>query len=368
MAAAGGRLRPDETVARVSGQGPPAGLDERPAAWHHEKFVEFVQFKREVGEPSPHLAIVGHLSNGQPRQTIAWYLGCYGATYCLPSAQMFWQHWTWSEVVAHPDRFKAWLTQHWKGIITRTERRCVRTPDKMARCLTEYARWVAQEFPALPTDPCASQQINSPESYDVVWESVTQVPFIGRYIAIRMIEGLRRFCDVPASLYDVRSIGGWSPRKAMVYLYRDEPLLLEDTPDGAAATDRLARDLLARVQGRVPTADFYVVAAMLCEYRVAFENQRQYPGRTLDQKFALYAKAKAYWGDTLDSAIWDARRAVFPHRVLGELNGWNEIRRGPEMALRTHGYNWSDVRYNFVQTLEAGSWAAPVRQPRQRMV
>ena len=345
---------------------PPEGLNERSADWHHNKFAEFTFYKQLIGEPSPHLAIVGYLGKEEDDLTKMWYLGCYGATYCLPSAQMIWKSWTYLQVVAYPEDFTKWLEFHWKGIITRTERRCVRTPAKMARCLISFAEWVQNRFLHVRQ---VSMEIEDPSvRYDYVWDEVTSIYSIGRYIAIRIIEGMRRYCDVDVSLLDIRSIGGWSPKKAMCFMYPEhQELLLTDA--GEKKTKELAANLLDRVNqwgnqnlaqgcGRPELKaspieshdiDYYVLAAMLCEYRVAFEKRKQYVGWTIDQEPILYNKAKDYWGDELESAgLWKARAALFPHCALGEKTGhWEGTRWMLTNLLRDEGYNWSDLVHNY---------------------
>ena len=337
----------------------PTGLDERSADWHHEKIAEFTLFKQQIGEPSPHLAIVGYLSKGKDFHTKGWYLGCYGATYCLPSAQMIWEHWTWQQVLKDPHTFEIWIYKNWAGIITRTERRCVRTPAKMTRCLVEYAVWLDQKF-----DHLLEYQLKASDSqvyYDFVWDELTSVYSFGRYIGIRIIEGFRRYCGIPATLYDVRSIGGWSPRKCLCYLYPDSrELLLTDSIEGMKITDELTYDLINRMKGIVKV-NTYVMAAMLCEYRVAFENRKQYPGWTLDQEPLLYDKAKKFWGKSLESAgLWEARAAIFPHEALGEFEGWNGTRWVLTCLLRDYEYNWSDLLYDYKNCLYEDDWSNPV--------
>lgn len=332
----------------------------RDAAWHLDKFIEFTRLKGEVGEPSPHLAIVGYLVKDKDLMEKGWAIGCYGATYCLPSAQMIWENWSHTDAVTNPDGLTDWVHEHWDGIITRTERRCVRTPEKMARCLTSYAMWLSKDFRALTTLPATS-----PEAYyNAVWDSVCSVYAIGRYIAIRMIEGYRRYCGIPAELYDVRSLGGWSPRITLSWLYPGEAdLILTESKEGEKAADTAARALLVEVQRTLPQVNFYILAAMLCEYRVAIEKGKQYPGWTLDQEPLLYDKARAYWGDRLVSAgLWEARAAIFPHEVLGEFGNWNGTRWDCARVLRDHGYNWTDLLYDYQETLKIGDWANPVRR------
>lgn len=343
---------------------PPDALDKHPPAWHFDKFVEFTKYKQEIGEPSPHLAMVGHMIRGHTEEEKLWLLGTYAATYCLPSAQALWELQPMADVRRRgPEKLEAWLTKHWKGVVTRTERRCVRTPKKMRECLWSYIQWVDNEYPKLKELAKREKDNYSTENYDTVWESVAGVKFFGRYIAIRYIEGLRRYFGVPALLYDIRSVGGWSPKRALSYLYpQHTAALLRDDKESNDLTNDLAYALLARVQKKLPKVNEYVIAAMLCEYKGAFENWHQYPGHTIDQEPDLHAKVAAYWGNEIESKlIWSTRKALFPAEVLGELSGWSSYRHDLAKVLRDYGYNWSDLRYDYVATLKTGNFAKPVR-------
>ncbi len=346
----------------------PDGWGEQTASWHHEKFTEFTKYKQEIGEPSPHLAIVGWMCQDKPVESKLWLLGCYAATYCLPTAQVLWETWKPSELIRDFPKFEGWLNKNWEGIITRQERRCVRTPRKMADCLKSYLHWMREEYPKLHSDGACSGIFfeGNPEEanayYDRVWESVEGIRYFGRYINIRLVEGLRRYCDIPARLYDVRSIGGWSPKKCLAYLYpKHADKLLIDNREGNILTNRLFYKLLSRVRREVPTADEYVIAAMLCEFKGSYEKRHQYPGWTIDQEPLLYDKVLSYWKDKVDTRLlWSARESLFPAEVLGEKGSrWNGTRWDLAATLRDHGYNWSDLRYDYVRTLQSGDFSKP---------
>ena len=203
----------------------------------------------------------------------------------------------------------------------------------------------------------------TPELYDQVWESASKIKFFGRYILIRYIEGLRRYLGVPAELYDIRSVGGWSPKRCLCYLFpKYTDILLVDDQRGNELTNELAYKLLERVQGKLPKVNTYILAAILCEYKAAYENRKQYVGHTIDQEPDLYDKVFNYWGQDVDkNTLWKARKALFPPEVLGEISGWNEYRKPLASVLRDYGYVWSDLRYSYTDTLKSGNFARPVK-------
>jgi hypothetical protein len=337
----------------------PDGMAEQTPEWHFDRMVEFTRYKLQVNEPSPHLRIVGHMAKDHPMNDKLWLLSCYGATYCLPSGQVIWEHWSHSDARKKPKAFAGWISDNWKGIITRTERRCVRTPSKMAECLLSCADWIDNEFEKLPK----IQATDAHDYYNKVYDSVMGIRYFGRYISIRFVEGLRRFCDIPAMLYDVRSVGGWSPKRCLMYLYPDYmDTLRVDDAEGNATTDALVEDLLEAVKAEVPAVDSYVLAAMLCEYKGAFENRHQYVGWTLDQEPLLYDKTIAYWKDDMDTEmLWKARKDIFPWQVLGEIDKrWWGTRWDLTNVLRDHHYVWTDLQYDYNKTKDSSDFAHPI--------
>src|SRR3990167_8584554 len=117
----------------------------RPSKWwrtslmsdanHWQYFADFCRNERAVGGPDPHMVIAGHLSKDCPLGERIWRGGCYVGTYNVPAAEALWQAWPWPTAFGKQEELSTWLKEHWEGIPTRRERRCVRTPAKMARYL-----------------------------------------------------------------------------------------------------------------------------------------------------------------------------------------------------------------------------------------
>ncbi len=318
----------------------PQPLDETLFDFDHWRlFPEFIRYKLAVGEPSPHMKIVGYLSRDEDRLEQVWRAGCYAAPYSILTAEVLWTNWPMERMVKEPEKLLPWLREHWPGIHTRTERRCVRTPEKMAVCLIQYAEWARLEFPGIVKQQYGSNE----EKYEAYWTSATSVKYMGRYIVIRLIELLRRYTIPEApTLFDIRSIGAWSPKRTLAYLYPyySQSILSNDSATSNRYTDILAQETLVKLQEEIPELDHYVFAAMLCEYREAFEDRHQYPGRTHDQEIEYHRKVSGYWKDYgFKSSMFEARAALFPHECLGEKNGWDGMRHELSRVVRDHNYN-----------------------------
>lgn len=341
----------------------PDGIGEQSPEWHKKMFREFTKHKQEVNEPSPHLAMVGRMSAGCSTIEKVWRIGCYAIPYSLPVGMMTWQTFTAEQAMSNPKKVTAWVEKNWLGILkgTRRERRCVRTIKKYSECIASYIKFMRDDMPVILSNP--PETFDPLEYYEFIWDAVQHVKFFGRYIGIRVVEGLRRYCGIPAELQDIRSMGAWSPRKCLVYLYPDKSeILLNESAENNMLTESIAWGLSKQTRKAVPTASHYVIAAMLCEYRDAFEDRRQYVGWTIDQEPLLFKKSAEYFGEDLDSKLfWNTRRAVFPRQALGELNGWEGTRWELTNILRDYGYVWTDLIWDYTTTMqEGGDFSKPV--------
>lgn len=313
-------------------------------ARHRQWFGEFFDAKRLVGEPSPHMTLVGWMSRNEEPAEKKWRAGCYLVPYSVMSAEAIWQTWPYQAAVADPDGLSAWVRDHWDGMHTRTERRTVRTPERFAKSLNGYAAWLRdRERETRWTAPP-----DQAGRYDHWWASANEIPYFGRYIVIRLLEYFRRYADSKTELYDIRSIGGWSPIKALMLLHPEETPALSTGQH--EHVDRVARRVMADYRTSGLDMGYYAFAALLCEYRVAWENHAQYPGWTIDQELEYQRGHHAtYWqARGFHTQLWEARAALFPVETLGERSGaWDGRRKDCAALLRDHGLVWSDVRWNY---------------------
>lgn len=342
---------------------------EHSTAWHWEKFAEFTRFKAEVSEPSPHMQMLGLLTEGASWEERVWFIGLYANFYNIPSALAMWQEWPLWKVKSNRKFLVPWLKENWAGLTTRTERRTVRSVPKMSDCLFSYLQWMTEK---LPERLDFGIDVSNEQAYDWVWkEAEHDLRYMGRYIIIRLLEGLHRFAGLKPHLYDIRSLGGWSPKRALGLLYPEHLnlLLSPDTRDNIIKVDTIAYATMERFATEFGTPmSPYVFAAMLCEYRVAYENRHQYPGWTIDQEPAHWLKIRPHWQNArgsewskeLATKFFGVRKALFPSECLGEIHGWESTRVETRRTLRDFGYNWSDLRYDYLATT---NFAEPVRRP-----
>lgn len=224
----------------------------------------------------------------------------------------------------------------------------VRTADKFIRSLQSWWEFVESGTP--------QRLLEAHADYETWWKAVNRVEFFGRYISIRAIEAIRRDAEAHGNLHpemelaDIRSIGGDSPVRALTMFFPEwfQPMILNTKDPGGA--DEAATFLLNELQDTGSPMNHYQFAAMLCEYREAYEDGHQYPGRTIDQELAyMNGKHIAYWeAKGYAMGLRSARRDLFPHEALGEVDHrWEGVRPELSHLLRDWGVVWSDMRYQW---------------------
>jgi hypothetical protein len=285
------------------------------------------------------MATVGEMSRDLDYEAKVWRAGCYIGVYNVPTAELIWRAWPTAGAVtkAAPGVLQGWLSENWGLVATRRERRSVRTPAQLARFLEEYAAWTIEQ---------ASWRYSTDwnANYERFWAESQRVYSLGRYVALKLLEFLRRYVEAPVEQPDLRLKDGWSPREGLALLYpgQIDDLARDDVAEhlGQIARDRLLEDGLELTR--------FEMQVLLCDYKQAYVGQRQYPGRSLDSELEYWSKA----GSPGDTEMWNARRRLFPDAALGEVNGWWTVRKELGTLMREAGYVWSDLRYDYLRTID----------------
>lgn len=324
---------------------------------HERFFYEFSKYEIAVGGPDPHMALTGHLVREESPLERAWRIGCYLACYNVPTGIALWTAFPFERARSEPESLEPWIAEHWTGLQFRRERRAVRSSRKLAMHLASYAQWLVG---------LAGRDWGG--NYEAAWRDADRIYGVGRYIKLKLLEALHRYCDIGVQLGDLRAQGGWSPREALCLLWPQHAAALRggDGPEAVGVAEMCAawtRETLAEKYGL--EVDHYVLQVLLCDYKQSVVGRRQYPGRSQDSELVYWTAAMNYWQDrdrATDEGLermLTARAELFPHECLGELVGWWTVRAPLTTVLVEHGYTWSDLLYNYAATAD---FADPVRR------
>jgi hypothetical protein len=317
---------------------------------HWQNFADFCHYDMLAGGPDSHMTLAGHMSKGLPQMERLWHAGVYVGVYNVPTAELLWTAFPHKEMLKISNKdLTSWLTDNWQGIATRTERKCVRVPANMAYYLKNYADWIQ----TLPGSKYYSNRKTPEANYEDLWEhSQKSVKFLGRYSGFKLLEYMTRYCDMLINLPDIRPVGGWSPRTMLSFLYPDykEILLGPDTKANLETINSLDANLLATMNDNGVMLDKYKMEVFLCDYKQCYFGRKQYPGRSQDSEITYLKKLNAYWDH--DFQMLKARSEIFPHWALGELNGWDSVRKELGTVLYDYGYMWSDSLYDYKNSID----------------
>ena len=316
---------------------------------HWRQFYEFCRWEKEAGGPDPHMTCVGQIciDANYPAGTKAWLGALYAAVYNVPTAMALFRMYDDPRMLLTGGTAAPRLKEHWAGLAFRRERKAVRDPEKLARCLTSFAQFVL----ALPAIQDGWDDIEDPaERFEAAFADVCKVYGVGRYIGQKYIEYGRRFCGFDARVGDIRARDGWSPRESMALLMPEHAALLTDGGDGdeaVAKIEALAQDVRNHVLNEYGLQlDFYELQVLLCDYKQSWSGKRQYPGRSQDSELAYDAKISPHWGQPCVE-MYAARARAFPVRALGEVCGWTGVRDELGHTLADYGYTWSDLQFDW---------------------
>lgn len=324
---------------------------------HLQQFADFCRWDRAAGGPDPHMACVGQICKQQnftPAQTL-WLGALYCAVYNVPTALVLLAKWPTAEAAYADEERTIWLAENWAGIAFRRERKAVRSAIKLGRCIESVAMWCLD---AQSTTEAWDLSPGADERYELAFDDVTKNIYgFGRYIGQKFLEYGRRYCAWNVQVQDIRADDGWSPREGLALLMPGYSHMLTSEKNDAltlesinALADMLREDVLKKHQ---LTLDYYELQVFLCDYKQSWTGKRQYPGRSQDSELDYFNKIKDHWGKPPGDAtllfqpMFKARVAIFPHKALGEINGWHGVRKKLGKVLSTNGYTWSDLVYSW---------------------
>jgi hypothetical protein len=284
-------------------------------------FTEFVRRELAAGGPDPQIATLQEICRSRPLDERMWLIGCYGAHHCVPSAVMVWSHWSCARAQKRPEAFTRWLERYWRALPVRPEMRSHRMLEKRAACLLDFAHLASQWDP------------HGFETYEDAWSgSQADVRYYGRYMAIKVIEMMRRFAGAKhLVLQDMRAKGGWSPRRCLAYLWdkQGDPVLMERGDESPAAL-RVVEEFFAatrqRLHGDGVRVSCFQLQVLLCEFREAMDGS-YYSGASLDEELMYIEQACTQFPRQSMRSIFRARRVLFNRKMLGEIRGWTGPRK-----------------------------------------
>ncbi len=297
---------------------------------HWPRFAAFCKAELDTGGPDPQIDLLVELARGHSPLSQWWLAGCYAAHHCVPSAYAVWSRLPISVNRMTQNDVEALLRKLWKHLPVRNEMRSHRMPEKRAACLVSAAQFARTH---------ARDNGTFWHSYEDAWDAANdQIVYFGRYMAIKYLEILYRMTgEERFRLPDLRARGAWSPRRTLAMLWPKVRVLgyedQNDAPD-LVIVDTMAKKTRHHLRAKYGVkVSMFQLQVLLCEYREAL-NGSYYPGASHDEEMPFIRTVEQR---TVCRAVWRARKTLFPHDVLGEVEGWDGPRKAMQQPFKLEG-------------------------------
>lgn len=290
----------------------------------------FIEADVATGGPDPHMTVIAEAGRRWPSASEAWWPAvCFVAgPYTVAGGTAIAAN-AWYMSV---NQLESWLRENWKGIPIRGERRCVKSPRKMAESIVGTREWAAETF-----DPYFDRS----HAYEDLWAGVQKFcPYMGRYGAMKLLETWWRGGLITEGQPDIRPDGAKYPRRMLAALNNYPALRVSPKEGGSGNTHAAlehvnwyATEAKDRVGYDLTWCSF---ETLLCNYRQALQKGK-YPGGSHDRELQHWLIASEHFGrDTMLKWLpfYEIRATHFPASCLGEVGGWTETRKELEMPWR----------------------------------
>lgn len=294
-----------------------------------DTFAEFVRTETGVFGPDCQLKLLVALGGGATDAERVWLNGCYGAHHCVPSGYAVWKQFRASDLLEPytQERLYDWLNRNWDLLPVRPEMRSHRMIEKRWRCLVDFAHY-------------AMSHRWQNGTYEEVWaDSISQVKYYSRYMAIKYLELLRMTVRPDLQLRDLRARNAWSPRIGLALMFPGKiGRIVGDRDDNSDYAIELAEECALEVLEELK--DVYGIEISHFQLQVLLCNFREmlvggfYPRAGHDEEMDYLKLA-----DDLESTkdVWTMRSHLFPRHLLGEHGGWHGIQKSEYQRWKKFG-------------------------------
>ena len=308
--------------------------------WRLKKFVEY---QHEV--PSIHYRVMGeyikrHIVNKDDAVMMCWYMSCtYNEITCALLEEIFnWKALTPKTVSEYCKNF--W-EQHKENLDFGSSRKYAKNMDWFPKLIESFVR-------ATKKHPYSwLKSFNS--SYEKLYKSISKIPFTGRFSADLFMESVLYLNDYFGTSFVAPSKLDWkncSNLTSGLYniFYMDEEANEFDKSGKLSTTEADLTQKLELVQKEIEKVypeqenDINLFVGKICSFRNLFKSSR-YGGFHHDRELGVLKEYERIMPEY--QHIWDRiyaiRKDMFEPRFLGELNGWNGIRKERKKLFLTQG-------------------------------
>lgn len=292
--------------------------------WRIEKFLEYCE--HDINDTLAPMNLMLK-ARGADLSDRIWACLLYSASYCLGTTMFIYDKLDWYDLTK--DKVEQFWQQYRPHLIFQSDRRYVKNMNWFVPIVSDFLDRVQGN----PEGYFAPLLEGTPyEVYEKMYKEVSKWRYYGRFSVILLLKTMIYVLPRPMDFhtdYDWNN-GETTTAGALILKYRDPwaKEFLETnkiTPEMKAYFD----DLLVELKGVMDTDNMLHITSAFCSYFKLYKQTRYigyYVDRGQDELIKLQKalpKSSYLWKE-----IYEARKECIPNQYLGEINGWNGIRKG----------------------------------------
>lgn len=315
--------------------------------WRLQKFVEY---QHEV--PSIHYRVLGeyikkYRINKNRAVLMCWYMSCtYNEVTCVLMNEL---------ISPKLLKDKAYVNKFWKQYKSvldfGSSRKYAKNMDWIPELLPEFFKHVqGKPYNWLKTFP------DGKIGYSQIYSEISNLKYVGRFATDLFMESLLYLNDYFGTNYVEPEKLDWKNCSNLTsgllnIFYKDEEANLFDKTHKLPVEEDLLNGYLSKVKDAIYQTypeqrddGINLFIGKICSFRNLFKNAR-YGGFHHDRELGVlkaYEKALPEYS-YLWRRFYELRREMFPKHLLGELNGWNGIRKERKKLFLSQGLTGVEV-------------------------
>lgn len=305
--------------------------------WRLKKFVEY---QHEV--PSIHYRMLGeyikkHSLDKDSSIFMCWYMSCtYNELTCMLLDRLF----NWADLT--PKNFEEYCTNFWGefklSLDFGSARKYAKSMDWFPELMIQFIRTTKKH----PYKWIKSLQgIDSENTYYNLCEALERFQFVGRFARDLFMESImyiQDYINIPIrepKIIDWEKCSNLTSGILNIFYMDEEANLYDKTkrlPSGVSKNQLSA--YLKTIQNQITETypeqdnDINMFVGKICSFRNLFKASR-YGGFHHDRELGVLHQYEKTFPELKDLwiEVYELRKSLFPERFLGELNGWEGIRK-----------------------------------------
>ena len=290
--------------------------------WRYNKFTEYrTRYKEETLPLLKRYCLDNKLSLED-----RFYMGyLYASSYCVATTLFIYENLD----LADPATFWA---EYKPKLLFQSDKRYVKNMNWFVPLMEFYRDVLRGNVRELIVNPC--KPLESQERWDLLYKKIMKWQYFGRFTTFLMLESIQKLGVVKCDSYSFDwHKGDTATSGAMMLLYMDEKAIAFDASGHLDGEDELLlTQTLKRIKNDAEALKIdpltVSIETDLCAFRKLFKQSRYY-GYYYDrqlEELCFYEKAmpeqRPLW-----NKIFGYRKKMLDNSILGELQGWDGIRK-----------------------------------------